>query len=153
MPDLALGRHHFQAQAQLAGISIAQDLRAPRVGRQIAANGAGALRRQAQREQKALIARGLLQGLQDATRFYRDRQIRGVKGPHTVHALQAQQHLGAALVGHATAHQTCVAPLRHDAQTQCRTHTNNGSHLIGVARSYHRQRAAPPAAAPVAFPG
>ena len=50
LPDLALGRHHLQAQAQLAGIAVAQHRRAAGIGGQVAADGATALGRQAERE-------------------------------------------------------------------------------------------------------
>ena len=52
-PDLALRRDHFEAQAQVARVAVAHDLRAAGVGRQVAADGAAAFGRQAQREQEA----------------------------------------------------------------------------------------------------
>ena len=50
VPDLALGGHDFEAQTQLAGVAIAHDLRAARVGAQVAADGAAAFGAQAQGE-------------------------------------------------------------------------------------------------------
>src|SRR5690606_31733491 len=42
MQDFALSSDDFQPQCQVAGIAVTQNLRAARIGRQIAANGATA---------------------------------------------------------------------------------------------------------------
>ncbi len=52
VPDLALRGDDFNAQAQLARIAVAHDLRAACVGGQVAANRAAALGGQAEREEK-----------------------------------------------------------------------------------------------------
>ena len=49
----ALRRDHLQAQAQVAGIAVAHHLGAAGIGAQVAADGATAFGRQAQREQEA----------------------------------------------------------------------------------------------------
>jgi hypothetical protein len=52
IPDVALRRHHLQPQAQVAGIAVAHHLGAAGIGAQVAADGATALGRQAQRKQE-----------------------------------------------------------------------------------------------------
>ena len=49
-PNFPLSVDHFEPQAELAGIAVAQHLGAAGIGAQIAANGAAALSRQAERK-------------------------------------------------------------------------------------------------------
>ena len=94
MPDLALRRDDFQAQAQLAGVSVAHDLRAASVRAQIAANRAAAFGAQAQGEQKTGVFCSGLQVLQHTTGFHGDGEVGWVDGTHRIHARQAQHDLG-----------------------------------------------------------
>ena len=73
VPDVAVGQHHLEAEHQVARVAVAQHLHAAGVGREIAADHAGALRAEAEREEAVVRRRGLLQGLQDAARLDRHR--------------------------------------------------------------------------------
>jgi hypothetical protein len=150
---LALRVDHFQAQAQVARVAPAQHGGAAGVGGQVAAQGAAAFGRQAQGEQQAARRGRFLHGLQHAAALGGDSQVGLVKKSHAVHALQAQQHLGAAGVGHAAAHQAGVAALGHDGHLGVGTQPHHRGHLGRGAGAHHRQRFAVPAAAPVAFKG
>ena len=57
VPDLALGGHDLEAEAQLARVAVAQHLRAAGVGGEVAADRAAALGGQAEREQQAVRRR------------------------------------------------------------------------------------------------
>ncbi len=153
VPHLAGSGDDLQPQAQLARIAPAQDLRAAGIGGQVAADGATAFRRHAQRQQQPAILRRCLQRLQHAAGFGGEREIGLVEGADAVHALQAQQHLRAAGVGHAAADQAGVAALRHDRHAGFGTGAHHGGHLGRAARPHDGQRAAVPAATPIQFPG
>jgi hypothetical protein len=153
MPDLALRGDHFQAQAKVAGIAIAHHLGAARVGGQVAANGATAFGGQAQGEQQASAFGGLLHGLQHAARLGHQCEVGCVHTADGIHALQAQYHFRARCIGHASHHQTCIAPLRDDGHACGGTGLHHRSHLGRVARSHHGQCHALLALAPVVLPG
>ena len=90
-----MGCHSLKAQTQLPGISKAQDLCAARIGAEVTANGAAALRSQTEGEIKARLCDGLLQRLQHTAGFNGHGEIFGVDGADAVHAPQAQNDLGA----------------------------------------------------------
>ncbi|MDT4853763.1 hypothetical protein FQZ97_880410 [compost metagenome] len=152
-PDLALRRDHFQAQAQVARVAVAHDLRAARVGRQVAADGAAALGRQAQREQVAGLLGGLLQRLQDAARLDGHREVGGVDVADGVQALQAQHHLRAAVVGNGADRQAGVAALRNDGRAGRGAGFDHVGHLLRIGRAHHGERLAARALAPVLLVG
>ncbi len=153
VPDLALRIDDFEAQAELAGIAIAHDLGAAGIGAQVAADGAAAFGRQRQREQVALAFAALLQGLQNAAGLDRDGEVVLVDRTDGLHAAQVQHHLLARGVGRGAHDQAGVAALGHDGGAVGRTGLDDGRHLLGRGRAYHRQRLAVDAAAPVLFVG
>ena len=63
VPDLAIRQHDFEPQHEIAGIAIAQHLHAAGVGREIAADHAGALGAEAERQEAVVLACGLLKRL------------------------------------------------------------------------------------------
>ena len=152
MPDLTLCSDHFQTQAQLAGVAVAHDLRAARVGAQVAANGAAAFGAQAQGKQKTSGFSGSLQVLQHTTGFYGDGQVGWVDGAHRVHAGHAQHDLGARAVGHTAHHQPGVAPLRHDGRIGRCAGFDHGGHFLSVTGSHDGERPTLDAFAPVLLP-
>jgi hypothetical protein len=79
---------HFQAQAQIARIAVAQHLRTACVARQVTAQRATAFRRQAQSKQKTSLVCGLLHMLKNATGFCGQGGIGRVYVAHGVHALK-----------------------------------------------------------------
>ena len=160
VPDLALGRDHLQAQAQVARIAVAQHLGATGVGAQVAAYGATALGGQTEREQKAGRLGLLLHAGQNAASLGRQGQVVGVEPTQLVHPLQAQHQLAARVVGRAAQYQPSVAALRHDADrllgvpfTLGDTGLHHSRHLGGAAWPHHGQSAPSVSLAPVLFPG
>ena len=153
VPDLALRRHHFQAQAELARVAVAHHLRAAGVGAQVAADGAAALRGQAQGEQETGFLALFLQALQHAAGVHGDGEVAGIEAAHLVHAREAQHHLGAAGVGGGAHHHAGVAALRHHGHARGGAGLHDGRHFGGGGRPHHGQRAAALTLAPVQFPG
>jgi hypothetical protein len=83
-PDLAVGRHDLEPQAQRARVAPAQHLRAAGVGGEHAADGAAALGGQTQRQQQPAVGRRLLRRLQHAAGLGGERQVGVVDGAHAV---------------------------------------------------------------------
>ena len=153
VPDLALGRHHFQAQAQIAGIAIAHHLRAAGVGAQIAADRATAFGGQRQREQQALLVSQILQVLQNAAGFDGEGQIVLVDMAHGVQARQAEHDLLAAVVGGGAHGKPGIAALGHDLHAGCGAGLDHAGHFGRVAGAHHGQGLAVYALAPVLLVG
>ena len=139
-PDLPVGQYHFQPQAQLARIAVAHHLRAARVGRQVAADGATALGTQAQRKQHPRVLYCLLQRLEHTTCFHRNRHVGEVDGAYGQHAEQAQDDLLATSTGYRAFHQARIATLRHDRDAGLGACTHHLGHFCGRAGSYYAQR-------------
>ena len=151
LPYMALRGHHFQAQAQIARIAVAQYLCATRVAGQVATQGATAFRRQTQCKQKTGFVSGLLYVLKNATCFCGEGGVGRVYVAHLVHALQIDDHFAPRGIGCGAHHQTGVAALRHHGCADRRTDFHHGRHFGGGARSHHAQRSPVFAAAPVAL--
>ena len=95
----------------------------------------------------------LLRCLEHAAGFERDRRVGDVDRTHAIHAGQAQQHLAAAVIGHAAAHQPGVAALRDDADARGRACTHHLCHLVGAAGAHDCERLAAPTLAPIELVG
>ncbi len=149
VPDLAFGGHDLQAQREIARVAIAQHLRAAGVGGQVAADGAAAFGRQAQREQAVRGRRGLLHGLQDAPGLHGDGVVVGVQRAHGGEPGGGQDDRGAGIVRRGAAAQARVAALRHHRHAMLGAHLDGGRHVGGRAGADHRQRRAAIAAAPI----
>ncbi len=152
-PDFALRRDHFEAQAQIARVAVANHLRAAGIGGKVAADGAAAFGGKAQREQEALLLRRFLQRLQDAAGLHRHREVGRVNGANRVEPLQAQHHLRAAVVGNGAHCQPGVAALRHDGRAGRGAGLDHVGHLLRVGGPHHGQRLAARALAPVLLVG
>lgn len=152
MPNLAVGAHHLQTQTQVARVAVAQHLRAARVGGQVAANRATALRGQAQGEQKASLSGHVLHGLQNTTSLHREGAVGGVEFAHAVQARGAQHDLLARAIGHRAHHQAGVAALGHQARAVRSTGLHDRGHLGDALRLNDSQGATVGAAAPIALP-
>ncbi len=151
-PHLALGGDDFQPQAQIAGVAVAQHLRAARIGRQVAADGATALGSQAQRKQQPGPFCCFLHRLQNAARFSGEGEVRTVDGANAVQALQAQHHFTPTAIRHASHHQAGIAALGHDGYTRSGTGPHHGSDLRRRSRTQHRQRMPLLTTPPIALP-
>ena len=128
--DLAIGQHHFQPQHLLPRIAELQHVHAARIGGNVAADHAGALRAQAEREEAAGIQRGLLHVLQDDAGLHRHGQAFGVDLADPVHALQAEHHGLAVRPGRAAAAKAGVAALRHQADAMLVAVFHHGGHFL-----------------------
>ena len=153
VPDLAARRHDFEAEAEIAGVAVAQHLRAAGIGRQVAADGAAALGGQAEREQQTLRGDRLLQRLQHAAGLDGDGEVGRVDAAHAVQAAEAQHHLGTARIGHGTTDQAGVAALRDDRRAVQRAGLHDGRDFGGGGRAHDGKRMAAVALAPVDFVG
>ncbi|MNU96139.1 hypothetical protein D3C71_861670 [compost metagenome] len=149
VPDLAFGRHHFQAQRQVARVAVAQHLRAAGIGSQVAANGATAFGGQAQGEQAVGARGGFLHRLQDAARFHGDGVVVGVQVAHRGQAGRGQHHGAAGVVGRGATAQARVAALRHHRHAMVQAELHGVGHFLRGTRPYHRQRRPTVTAAPV----
>ena len=76
VPDVAVGQHDLEAHHEVARVAVAQHLHAAGIGREIAADLAGALRAEAEREEAVMRRRRFLQGLQDAAGLRRSSSSR-----------------------------------------------------------------------------
>ena len=92
VPQFAGRGHHFQPQAQFARVAVAQHRGAAGIGAEVAADGAAAFRRQAQREQAAVLARHFLQVLQHHAGLDRDGVVERIDLAHALEPLQRDHH-------------------------------------------------------------
>ena len=86
IPDFALGGDDFQPQHQVTRVSVAQDMDAPRIGREIAPDLTTALGCQAEREEPVRLGCGLLNRRQQAARLGGQGVVDRIHEPHAVHA-------------------------------------------------------------------
>ena len=57
VPDATVGEHHLEAEHEVAGVAVAQHLRAAGIGREIAADLRRALRPEREREEPVVLGR------------------------------------------------------------------------------------------------
>ena len=114
VPDAPLGGDDLEAEALLARVAVADDLRAAGVGREVAADRAAALGGEAEREQQAALGRSFLHALQHAAGLGDERQVGGVDAANAVQPRRRQHHLASAGVGHRAADEPGVAALGDD---------------------------------------
>ena len=150
VPHLAARQHHFQPERQFAGVAVAQDLHAARVGRQVAADLAAAFGGQRQREQPAGRRRRFLDFLQDAARFDRDRVVSRIDRANRVHPRQAEEDRAPCQVRNAGAAVARVAALGHDRRTGLSARAHHGRDLGSASRTHDAQCLAAVASPPVA---
>jgi hypothetical protein len=139
------GGDDFQPQAQFARIAPAQHLRAAGVGGQVAADGATAFGGQAQRQQQAWALAASCSACSTQPASAVSVRLAASMARTRFRPLQAQQHLRAAGVGHATAHQAGVAALRHDGVPCCGAGAPRRPPLSVLPGPHHGQRLAVPA--------
>ncbi|MCY1301337.1 hypothetical protein D9M70_509420 [compost metagenome] len=149
MPGVARRRHHLQPQAQLARVAVAQHRGAAGVGRQVAADGAAALGRQAQREQPAVLACHVLQVLQHHAGFDGNGVVERIDLADAVEPLQRQHHRIAPGRRRGAAAQAGIAALRHHRHLVRMAGMDRGRDFLGGAGTQHGQRLAAVALAPV----
>ena len=102
---------------------------AARVGRDVAADLAGAFRGEAQREQPVHGGRGGLHGLQRCAGVRGDRVAGRIDGADRLHPLQAEHDFGAGLEWRLPAHEPGIAALRHDGDALLVGKLEDGTHL------------------------
>ena len=139
----AVRQHHLEAERELARHAVAQDVDAPGVGREVAADLAAALGAEAEREEAPGRRRRLLHLGQQAAGLDHHRIVERIDAPHGAHATQRQHELGAAVVGRGGAAVTGVAALRYHPDAQGVAEREQLRDLGGAARQRERERPAP----------
>ncbi len=130
VPDLAFGGDHLETEAQFARIAVAQHGGAAGIGRQIAPDGAGAFRREAERiEPAGRVCRLVHPGERDA-RVDRDRIVDRVECAHPGEPGQREHHRTARCVRGRTARQAGVAALWNDGHPVARAPAHHGGDVL-----------------------
>ena len=150
VPHPAIGEHHLEAEAEIARVAIGDDVEAAGIGREIAADPAGAFRREAQGKQPVHGISRVLHRLQHRAGFDRDRVVSGIDVEDAGHAVERQHHLVACVGGNLPAAQAGVAALRHDRRARLVGDGENAGDFLGGARAQHERRAAGPDLPPLA---
>ena len=109
--DAAIGQHHLDADNEFAGDAIGERAGAAGIGREIAADGAGAFRTERQREQTPSRFRRLLRPLQDDAGLDGDGVGRGIDLADFIESGQRQYQF--AVERNLSADQSGIAALRH----------------------------------------
>ena len=138
--DAAVGQHHFEPERECARNAVSQRRRAAGIGREIAADGAGALRRQQQRIEPVDGLRGGARIHQRDAGFAGDGVRHRIDFPDLVEAVERQQDL--ALMRDLTPDETRVPALRHDGDAVVVRELENPAHFIDRARPQHHRRGA-----------
>ena len=148
VPDAPVRQHHLEAQHQVAHGAVAQHLHAAGVGRDVAANLAGALGAEAQREQPVGAVGGVLDLLQDHAGFDGDGVVDRVDGADALEPRGGDDDLAHVLVRLAAAGQSCVAALGDDGDAALGTDVYDACDLLGRLRPQYQGDAAHPVVAP-----
>ena len=138
----AIGRDDFQAQHQVARHAVMYGRETARIGRDVPADLATALRSERQRKVTPGRARGGLHFGQQATRFDDHREIVGIDVPDAVHAAQAQHDLRALCMGCRAAAIARVATVRHHAHARFVADRQHGRHFGCRCRQRDERRVA-----------
>ena len=147
VPDAAVGQHHFEAEAKLTRIAVAQHLHPAGIGREVAADGGAAFRRQRQRKQAIDLPCCLLYGMQGAAGLDRDRVVVRVDGADAIQARERDHHFAAGR--RRAAAQAGIAALRHDGRAGVGAGAHHGGDFFCASGQYHAGCAATETAAPV----
>ncbi len=114
VPDLARRQHDFEAEAELAHVAIGKHRRAAGIGREIAADPAGAFRAERQRKQPAMRFGRLLDLGKNAAAIGDDHVCHRIDVADPVHPFERQDDIGLALARRLAADKAGIAGLRHD---------------------------------------
>ena len=142
--DAPVGEHHFKARHEIARIAIGDDLRAARIGGEIAADGAGAFGGQREREEAVGAVGGFLHLDELQAGFDGHGVGRRVDLTHAVHAAKGQHDLRAALVRRLPAHKAGVAALGHHGRVRLVAELHDRRDFLGGAGTQDAGRPAMP---------
>ena len=142
-------QHRLQPQTQIARIAEAQHVDAAGIGREVAADLASALRRQAERKKPVGIRGGPLQIGEDAAGLRHQAAVGGVDPPDLVHALQADDQRAAVAIWRCAAGEPGIAALRHDWRAMPLRQAHDRLRLLSRFRQDNCARGALIDAAPV----
>ena len=122
--DAAVRQDGLDPEHQVARHAVAQDVQPARVGGEVAADLARALRTEGQREQAVDGGGGGLNGRQHAAGLRRHRVGDGIDVTDAVHPAERQDHLCPGIVGDAAVDEASVAGLGQDADAvpACEAH-------------------------------
>ena len=133
VPKASVGQHHFQSQHQIAGVAVAQHADTTGIGRQVAADLAGAFGPQAERKESPGRGGGLLDIGKNGARFDGDGLVEGIKGTDRLHTAQGQND---AACRYATAAKARIAALRHHRYGSFVTDAHHLCHFLGGSRTH-----------------
>ena len=143
----AVGQHHLEAQRLLAHHAELQHAVAAGVGRQVAADLAGAARTQVDAELQPPRGSGLLHRRQRGAGLHGDRRGGDIQRLDGVHPVERQRDgVGAR---HGRARQAGEAALGHDRHALRAAQAQHGRDFLGAARTHERERPHRRCAAPV----
>ena len=145
--DGAVGQHDFEAEHQFARHAVADHAVAAGIGREIAADRAGAARAEIERKEEAGLVGGLLDRLQRRARLHRHRHRGAIDLLDAGHALQRDRD--PAGFGRGTAAEPGQAALRHEGQARLPAGHDRIGDALRIERPDHCERRLRQARAPV----
>ncbi|MNK83557.1 hypothetical protein D3C87_1033740 [compost metagenome] len=111
---------------------------------------AATLRAKRQREEHSLVLNRILEFRQNASGFDDSRKIVAVYSADSVHALKADDDLTLGGIGNAAEHQSGIAPLGNDGETEFGADANGVGDFLGRSRADHGHGRTCDVAVPVA---
>ena len=140
MQDAAVGQHHFEAERMRARDTVRDGRRAAGIGREIAADGAGAFRRQQLRIEPVGFGRRFARALQRDPGFDRHGVGDRIDLADLVEPGEREHDL--AMMRDLPADQPGIAALRHDRGLGFVGELEDRRHLVDRARPQHYRRVA-----------
>ena len=142
VPEAPVGQRDLEAEHQLAHVAVAQHADAAGIGRDVAADLAGALGAQREREQPVGVARRLLDRLENAAGVRRDGVVDRIEFADPVEPAGRQHDPGKVLIRDRRPDQAGVAALGHHRQAALVAQAQHRRDLFGRARPDDRRRRA-----------
>ncbi|MGY4599170.1 hypothetical protein ACVWXL_006916 [Bradyrhizobium sp. GM22.5] len=145
--DGAVGQHDFEPEHQFARHAIADHAIAAGIGREVAADGAGAARAEIERKEEAGFVGCHLDRLKRRACFHRHRHRGVIDLLDPAHALERDRD--PACFRRCAAAQPSQSALRHERQMRLPAGQNRVGHALRIDRADHRERRLRQARAPV----
>ena len=142
IPQGAVGQHDLQPEHEVPGAAISEHRYPAGIGREIAADHATALRRQAQGKQAVDILCRRLKVGEHASRLRRHGVVERVDLADPVHARKAKHDAAAFLERHRSPDQAGIAPLGDNRNPGRRRQPHDFGDLLAVGRAHHGVAAA-----------
>ena len=153
VPEAAVGEHDLEPEHLVAHHAVAQHVDAPGIGGDDAADLAGALGADRERQEEIMLGDRVLDRLQDAARLDDGGIIVGLDGADAVEPPEAERHVALRILGQGAADQAGIAALRHDAEPEPAAGAHHGADLLGLAGAQDRECGAGPGMEPAGEEG